>query len=347
MKFPERWPSFPILVVGIVITLLSAATLDELQLNGDLYGLLGNDDPSVLTFRDIASVTSGLEELLVICDADTYMPPIAVDKVVALPEITANTRTYIQPGKSSLYAFSLAGDPADYLDAGVAVDRVGAMLAVMAPSCGMAGTPAYIVESHDRLDVDLFKALCLALVLVTLLFAFVYRIGLLALLMMIPVGIGIAWGLAAYSLLRPELTLLAAAIPTLLIGIGIDHCIHMIQACRYAIRQDGLSRGCVCLASRYRADHRCQRNHGRDVLCAGPCRATRLCRPWRGRCAGLCRRLFFMHHIAAGCSAVMSRAMVDQQNGNIDAATAAGKTNHELAEVARCFRYRYYHHRGD
>lgn len=249
MKFPERWPSFPILVVGIVITLLSAATLDELRLNGDLYGLLGNDDPSVLTFRDIASVTSGLEELLVICDADTYMPPIAVDKVVALPEITANTRTYIQPGKSSLYAFSLAGDPADYLDAGVAVDRVGAMLAVMAPSCGMAGTPAYIVESHDRLDVDLFKALCLALVLVTLLFAFVYRIGLLALLMMIPVGIGIAWGLAAYSLLRPELTLLAAAIPTLLIGIGIDHCIHMIQACRYAIRQDGLSRDAAVVSA--------------------------------------------------------------------------------------------------
>lgn len=249
MKFPERWPSFPILVVGIVITLLSAAKLDELQINGDLYGLLGDDDPSVLTFRDIASVTTGLEELLVICEADKYMPRIAVDKVIALPEITANTRTYIQPGKSSLYAFSLAGDPADYIDAGIAVDRVGAMLAVMAPSCGMAGTPAYIVESHERLDIDLLKALCLALVLVILLFAFIYRIGLLALLMMIPVGIGIAWGLAAYCLLRPELTLLAAAIPTLLIGIGIDHSIHMIQACRYAIRQEGLARDAAVVSA--------------------------------------------------------------------------------------------------
>ena len=242
MKFPERWPSFPILIVGIVVTLLSAAQLGQLKINGDLYGLLGNDDPSVLTFRDISAVTTGLEELLVICEADQYMPRLAVDKVVALSEIEANTRTYIQPGKSSLYAFSLTGDPADYVDAGIAVDRVGSVLAAMAPSCGMGGTPAYIVESHDRLDVDLLKALCVALVLVTLLFAFIYRIGLLALLMMIPVGLGIAWGLAAYSLLRPELTLLAAAIPTLLLGIGIDHCIHMIQACRYAIRQDGLSR---------------------------------------------------------------------------------------------------------
>lgn len=249
MKFPQRWPSFPILVVGIVVTLFAAVQLDELQLNGDLYGLLGDDDPSVLTFRDIADVTTGLEELLVICEVDQYMSRLAIEKVVALPEISANTRTYIQPGKSSLYAFSLTGDPADYLDAGVAVDRVGAMLAVMAPRCGMGGTPAYIVESHDRLDVDLMKALCLALLLVTLLFAFIYRIGLLALFMMIPVGIGIAWGLAAYSLLRPELTLLAAAIPTLLIGIGIDHSIHMIQACRYAIREDGLTRDAAVVSA--------------------------------------------------------------------------------------------------
>ena len=242
MKFPERWPSFPILVIGIVATLLSLAELDQLQINGDLYGLLGNDDPSVQTFREIAAVTTGLEELLVICETDEYLPRIAIDKVVALPEIKANTRTYIQPGKSSLYAFSVAGDSADYRDAGPAVERVGAVLTAMAPSCGMGGTPAYIVETHDRLDVDLLRALCVAVVLVTLLFAFVYRIGWLALFMIVPVGIGIGWGLAVYSILRPALTLLAAAVPTLLIGIGIDHSIHMIQACRYAMRQDGLAR---------------------------------------------------------------------------------------------------------
>lgn len=249
MNFPQRWPSFSILIVGIVATLLAAARLGDLHLNGDLYGLLGADDPAVQTFREIAAVTTGLEELLVICDIDQHMPRLAIDKVVALAEIRANTRTYVQPGNSSLYAFSLAGDPADFRDAGAAVDRVGALLAAMAPSCGMSGTPAYIVETHDRLDVDLLKALCVALLLVTFLFAFLYRIGWLALLMMIPVGVGIGWGLAVYSLLRPELTLLAAAVPTLLIGIGIDHCIHMIQACRYAMRQDGASRDAAVVSA--------------------------------------------------------------------------------------------------
>jgi len=119
----------------------------------------------------------------------------------------------------------------------------------MAPNCGMAGTPAFIVETHERLDTDLLKALGIALLLVTLLFSFIYRIGWLAFFMMVPVGVGIGWGLAAYSLLRPELTLLAAAVPTLLIGIGIDHCIHMIQASRYAMKHDGLSRDAAVLSA--------------------------------------------------------------------------------------------------
>ena len=82
-----------------------------------------------MTFRELAKVTTGLEELLVVCEPDQYMPRLAIDKAVALAEIDAHTRTYIQPGKSSLYAFSLSGDPADYQDAGVVVNRIGAMLA--------------------------------------------------------------------------------------------------------------------------------------------------------------------------------------------------------------------------
>lgn len=255
MKGPTRWPTLPVLIAGVLLTLFAAAQLDTLQINGDLYGLLGDDDPAVTTFRELAELTTGLEELLVVCDPDQYMSRLAIEKAVALPEIGANTRTYIQPGKSSLYAFSLTGDAANYQDAGIVVNRIGAMLAALSPSCGMAGTPAYIVETHDRLNTDLIKALAVAIVLVTLLFSYLYRIGWLAVVMLLPVGAGILWGLAAYSLIRPELTLLAAAVPTLLIGIGIDHCIHMIQACRYSINHDGLTREAAVLTAWWRLLH--------------------------------------------------------------------------------------------
>ncbi len=247
-----RWPTIPVTIAGIVLTLLATAQLDGLQLNGDLYGLLGDDDPSVMTFRDLAKVTTGLEVLLIVCDPDKLIPRGEIRRIVSLPEIRAHTRTYIHPGKSSLYAFSLTGDPADYRHAGVAIEHVAPILDALTPTCGMAGTPAYIVETHDNLNRDLITALVVAIVLVTLLFAFVYRIGWLALAMLIPVALGIEWGLAAYSLVRPELTLFAAAVPTLLIGIGIDHCIHMIQACRYSIVRDGLSRDAAVLSAWWR-----------------------------------------------------------------------------------------------
>jgi predicted RND superfamily exporter protein len=241
-----------IVVIGLALTVLAAVQLRGLELNGDLYGLLGNNDPAVMTFHDLAQLTTGLEELLVVCDPDQYLPRVALEKIDSLSSIRANTRTYIEPGKSSLYTFSLNGNSADYRQSGVVIDRVGAILGAMAPTCGMAGTPAYVVETHDRLNADLLTALLVAVVLVTLLFAFVYRIGWLALVMLLPVGIGILWGLAAYSLLRPELTLFAAAVPTLLIGIGIDHCIHMIQACRYSIDKDGLTREAAVLSAWWR-----------------------------------------------------------------------------------------------
>ena len=90
-----RWPTIPVTIAGIVLTLLATAQLDGLQLNGDLYGLLGDDDPSVMTFRDLAKVTTGLEELLVVCDPDQHMPRDDIKRIESLPEIRAHTRTYI------------------------------------------------------------------------------------------------------------------------------------------------------------------------------------------------------------------------------------------------------------
>lgn len=248
----QGWSVLATISVGVVLTLLAALQLDDLKLNGDLYALLGDDDPAVMTFSELASVTTGLEELLVVCDPDQYLPRLALRKMTALETVRENTRTYIQPGKSSLYAFSLTGDAADYRQSGLVTDRVGAILGAMAPHCGMAGTPAFVVETHNQINSDLVLALAIALLFVTLLFAFVYRIGWLAFVMLLPVGIGIVWGLSAYSMLRPELTLLAAAVPTLLLGVGIDHCIHMIQACRYSIEQDGLTRNAAVMSAWWR-----------------------------------------------------------------------------------------------
>lgn len=231
-----------LLVACALVTASAAFVLSDLHMDGDIYGLLGHDDPVVVRFDTLAEVTPGLEELLIVCAPDQLLGQGTLMQLTAVDGIVAHTRTYFEPGKSTVQGFSLDVDPADWRETRPILAAVGEILARAPESCGLTGTPAVVQEMQSRVNADLRVALAIAAVLVSLLFAFVYRIGFLALLMLVPVAVGISWGLAAYTLLRGQLTLLAATVPTLLIGIGIDHCIHMIQSCRYSMAQDKLHR---------------------------------------------------------------------------------------------------------
>ena len=242
MTKKRSWPIVPASVAGLVLTICSVILLLDLRIEADVYGLLGKNDETVRTFDRLSEHASGLEELLIVCNPDTVLDRATVARITGIDGVTTHTRTYLAAGKSPVYSFTLAVDAADWRDTQPIIEKIYTFLQQSSAQCGLTGTPAVVFELQSRVDHDLRIAIAIAVVLVSLLFGFVYRIGLLAFFMMIPVGLGIAWGLAAYSLIRTELTLLAATVPTLLIGIGIDHCVHMIQSCRYAMTHDGLPR---------------------------------------------------------------------------------------------------------
>ncbi len=238
----REWPTRSALALGALLTLLSAILISDLRIEGDIYGLLGHDDPVVIKFESLAAVTPGLEELLVVCEPGSPLDQDTVAELSALESIRDHSRTYVRVGTSSVYGFSLTVDPADWHETQPILVAVKATLDDAGADCGLTGTPAIVQDMQSQLNEDIKVALAIAAVLVSLLFAFVYRIGWLALLMLVPVFAGIAWGIAAYSVIRGELTLLAATVPTLLIGIGIDHCIHMIQSVRYSLAGNQLER---------------------------------------------------------------------------------------------------------
>lgn len=237
-----RWPTIPMLITAALLSVLAAVVLLDLRMEGDVYGLLGNDDPVVRKFEALAAATPGLEELLVVCEPGHLLSRDLVGELIAIEGVAAQTQSFIQVGKSSVQSFALSVDPADWRETRPIISAVDGALDRAGASCDLTGTPAIVQEMQTRVNTDLAVALVIAAVLVSLIFAYVYRIGLLALLMLVPVLLGISWGLAGYALLRGELTLLAATVPTLLIGIGIDHCIHMIQSCRYAMAEDGIDK---------------------------------------------------------------------------------------------------------
>lgn len=231
----REWPIRSLVAIGALLTLLSASLISDLRIEGDIYGLLGHDDPAVIKFNSLAAVTPGLEELLVVCEPGSALKQDTVSKLLGLNSIRDHSRTYVQTGTSSVYGFALTVDPADWHETQPVLAAVQATLDDAGADCGLTGTPAIVYDMQSRLNTDLKTALAIATVFVSLLFAFIYRIGWLALLMLVPVFAGIAWGVAAYSVVRGELTLLATTVPTLLIGIGIDHCIHLIQSVRYSL----------------------------------------------------------------------------------------------------------------
>jgi len=234
----KRWPTLPVSVAGTILTVVSVILLLDLKIEADVYGLLGHEDDAVKLFDQISSQTPGLEEMLIICDKGVMLDRATLAAISGIDGVREHTRSFLEATKSPVYGFALTVDPSDWHDTQPIILSTRQVLQDSTAACGLTGTPAVVYEMQSRVDHDLRIAIALAVVLVSLLFAFVYRIGLLALFMMIPVGLGIAWGLAAYSLIRTDLTLLAATVPTLLIGIGIDHCIHMIQSCRYAMTHD-------------------------------------------------------------------------------------------------------------
>lgn len=238
----HQWPAVPVSIAGLILTVCSVILLHNLRIEADVYGLLGQSDEAVQMFDQLSERTPGLEELLVICDQGYMLSRPDLQQIENIDGVTAHTRSYLESDKSPVYGFSLAVNAGDWHETQPIISATTSLLQESAAPCGLTGTPAVVFEMQNRVDNDLRVAIALAVVLVSLLFAFIYRIGLLALFMMIPVGLGIAWGLAAYSLIRTELTLLAATVPTLLVGIGIDHCIHMIQSCRYAMTHDGTPR---------------------------------------------------------------------------------------------------------
>ena len=243
MTIPNhQWPTVPLFIAGIILTICSVVLLLDLKIEADVYGLLGQDDEVVRRFDRLSEQTPGLEELLIVCDREYLLDRPTLSRISNIEGVTEHTRSYLDAGKSPVYGFSLSVDAADWRETRPIIEGTNDILSETSAACGLTGTPAVVFELQSRVDHDLRVAIALAVVLVSLMFGFVYRIGLLAFFMMIPVGLGIAWGLAAYSLIRTELTLLAATVPTLLIGVGVDHCIHLIQSCRYAMTHDRMPR---------------------------------------------------------------------------------------------------------
>ena len=225
-------------VLGIVlVTLMAGCEMTRLRFDGDINALLGRDDPVVRLFSELAETSRGHDALLMVCPEDFEMSPEMYDRLLDVPGIDSSLRVHRRSGASTVFPFAIAEAASDVRLVQPVIEAFQQAMGDEGRICGLTGTPVIFLQSQEVLRRDQRLALVVAAILIVFLFAYAYRIGWLALLMLVPIGIGITWGLAAYGLIREDLTLLAATVPALLLGIGIDHCVHLIQGTRFAMAQ--------------------------------------------------------------------------------------------------------------
>ena len=183
------------LILVTALTLCAGLRVSGLAFDGDVNALIGRDDPVVQIFDALSGKLPSHDALLMVCPKGFSMTPDFYDRLLEIPGVETSLPAIQREGASPIYPFSLGGDAADTMRMMPLVEAFNDAIKEHDNSCGLTGTPAIFVESQQILRQDQHRALAYTVVLVVFLFAGLYRIGWLALLMLAPVAIGIAWAL--------------------------------------------------------------------------------------------------------------------------------------------------------
>ncbi len=220
-----------VLVGALIVAVLAGWRVSGLRADADMLALLGDDDPSLAAYREAARDMPLIDSLLAVLPDEAPESVAAATAELAALESTSLVVPVPRNGRGGAILAIVPAFPAsDIRASGRLLADVRSVLARHSLPGRLTGTPAFLVESQQVLQRDLIRAGLITVVAVAAFFAAAYGIGWLAVLALLPIGLGIACGMGALSFVTDRVTLLAATVPTLVVGLGIDHCIHMVQA---------------------------------------------------------------------------------------------------------------------
>jgi len=237
-----RWMLSHRSVIAVLLLVVTAASLWRvagLKIDADMLNLLDPADPVLADYRFAEAHLPTSNALIVTLEKpDGSAADAATAEIRSLSFVSM---VLPLPGKFSetVLFVGLKSAASDIRQSRSAITDVRAILAKNGLRGGFTGTPAFLVESQDALAKDLRLSSILTVFAVCAFFGLFYSAGWLTLLSLLPIGIGISWGLAGLGITTGRLTLLAAMVPTLLVGMGIDYSIHLLQSTGALMRAGG------------------------------------------------------------------------------------------------------------
>jgi predicted RND superfamily exporter protein len=235
-----------VLLLALLLTVPCGFYLRDLQIESNLLNVFPADDPAVSDFRYF-SENFGVSDMMVV---------VLKDGSAEADEHAADFSDWLEA--SGLFTWverqRLPGDGGDNVVLAYpretsmnqpfcvdAIARVRAYLADRGIEARMTGAPVMVAESTESTFQDAFLTGALATVLVVVVLIAFFRDPLLPFVVGLPVAAAIAWGVAFAKLVYGRIDLTTAALPTALIGIGIDYALHTRASQLAARRSAGRS----------------------------------------------------------------------------------------------------------
>lgn len=209
----QEWPTIPVAVAGLLLTVCSAFLLRDMRIEADVYGILGQEDEAVQLFDKLSKSTPGLEELLIICDAGSVITRANIDRITEIHGINNHTRSYVDYDHiESVLSDWIAGEGLD--------------------SWQLSGAPSLNSRIDELLGKDVPTVLPFAAMATFLVLAIGTRSFLLPIVIIAPLLLSLVWLAGLMSFIGVAVSAVTIAIAPLVLGIGVDGGVHFVSSWR-------------------------------------------------------------------------------------------------------------------
>lgn len=243
---------FAILVVICILSVLSFAAARQLRLNTDFLSMLNPNEPSVQDYQYVLDNFSQMDSF-VLYFADAKKQAGQIDEVIrqmrTLPDITSVRQfgghsgianTLFMPSIPYALVFVKPSFPPTDLTQGRELgDHIKTILKQQNLEPQITGSYQVLAESSDSITQDMSLTSIITFVGLFVLLFGVMRMGIgpvLAAMFSLTIGMGFTLAITRYTL--GQLNLLTAALPAVILGLGIDFSLHILYAFREQVLKE-------------------------------------------------------------------------------------------------------------
>lgn len=226
-------------MVAVAIGLACLFDVVSLRINPDWLSLFDRTDPAIIAYRDHGAAAGNLRTLYVKIPASSQEP--MARQIANLQGVTAVAPLPLRtngPFSWLLVEQRVAVGPDNERGASVATSIEKLITDHGIRIGGVTGASVILDQFRDSVTRDFILTSLLSLGLVSLLVVLCFR---RAMMVLRGVGyelLGLLMALTIFAHLRPQMNVLASALPCVLIGLGIDYVIHILATAEGAGEDD-------------------------------------------------------------------------------------------------------------